>query len=151
MGKRYNLWGTPGEGSPPKNSPPDCFSPLLRFLRKKNSQSADCEAGLCPSTPPPFEKGGRKLLIFCYLKNDYMQITADSSFYCPPFFQFVEYQTLLAIFSGIAANLSLNKALLSELPFMATSQRDLTVTSFAPYSLSVLTVMTFSSPGIRSK
>ncbi|MDE5995147.1 MAG: hypothetical protein K2G60_06505 [Oscillospiraceae bacterium] len=63
--KDADLWGTPGEGSPPKNSPQDCFSPLLRFGYKEILQSADCKVGLFPSTPSPFEKGGRKL--FCYV------------------------------------------------------------------------------------
>ncbi len=67
--KVVRLCGTPGEGSPPKNSPPDCFSPLLRFFEYKNFAVCGLRRGRCPSTPPPFEKGGRKLLTFCYRKT----------------------------------------------------------------------------------
>ena len=112
-------------GSPPQNSPPDCFAPLLRSkargaeptpvfnggftpmlchrpwqydskatrrsvkapkrvcvkrrvfgsprLRHKNFAVCGLRRGLCPSTSPPFEKGGRKLLTFCYRKTVYRQ------------------------------------------------------------------------------
>lgn len=61
-------WGTPGEGSPPKNVPLGRFSPFLRFFGE-NFVLCEERQGLCPLTPPPFEKGGRKLSFFfimCY-------------------------------------------------------------------------------------
>lgn len=78
------LWGTPGEGSPPKNSPLDSFSPFLRHKSQRILQSADCKAGLRPTTPPPFEKGGRKLLNFLLSKFDYTIFSSPSAEYFSP-------------------------------------------------------------------
>ena len=39
-----------------------------RFV-KNVPLSADSGLGLCPKTLPPFEKGGRKLLVFPYFAN----------------------------------------------------------------------------------
>ncbi len=57
--------GNPRRGFPTEKQSADCFSPLLRYLGKEILRSADRKAGLCPFTPPPFEKGGRKPLVFC--------------------------------------------------------------------------------------
>lgn len=48
---------TPGEGSPLKRSAGTFDSPFLRFCAEKG-------LGARPQTPPPFEKGGRKLLFY---------------------------------------------------------------------------------------
>ena len=59
--------GNPRRGFPTeKMSHRDIFSPFLRYFKEISSSSKD-ESGLRPDTPPPFEKGGRKLLVqlFC--------------------------------------------------------------------------------------
>ena len=45
----------------------DRVSPFLIFMKAKTFASCGTRQGLCPLPPPPFEKGGRKLLcdIFC--------------------------------------------------------------------------------------
>ena len=45
----------------------DRVSPFLIFIKAKTFASCGTRQGLRPLTPPPFEKGGRKLLcdIFC--------------------------------------------------------------------------------------
>ena len=56
----YRVMGNPRRGFPTEK-PLGGFSPLLRFVSFKISPFAKGETGLCPVTPPPFEKGGRKL------------------------------------------------------------------------------------------
>ena len=51
----------PGEGSPPQNAPPGRFAPLLRSVEERVSPSAEGEPVCCPGTPPPYQKGGRKV------------------------------------------------------------------------------------------
>ena len=54
---------------PLKNVPVGRFSPLLRtFL--KNFVLCGGRQGLCPLTPPPFEKGRRKLFVWYFLGMD---------------------------------------------------------------------------------
>ena len=75
FGTNLHVHGNPRRGFPSKNIPPECFSPPPElFEAKEISRSADCEDGLCPSTLPPFEKGGRKLYNF-YKAVHYTKIT----------------------------------------------------------------------------
>ena len=41
-------------------------STLLRFLTQRGFAPCGARRGRCPSTPPPFEKGGRKLFPFVH-------------------------------------------------------------------------------------
>ena len=72
--KGVRLWGTPGEGSPPKNSPLDCFSPLLRSLWAKISQPAGCDGGAAPQPRRLLKKAAENFWAFCYRKTVYQQI-----------------------------------------------------------------------------
>ena len=71
--KGVRLWGTPGEGSPPKNSPLDCFSPLLRSLWAKISQPAGCDGGAAPQPCRLLKKAAENFWAFCYHKTVYRQ------------------------------------------------------------------------------
>ncbi len=57
----------PARGSPaarPVPGGPARAVPSCAFLQRPSvSTSAEVELGRCPNTPPPFEKGGRKLLL----------------------------------------------------------------------------------------
>ena len=59
-GLTRRVMGNPRRGFPIEK-PLRGFSPLLRFISIRISPFAKGETGLCPVTPPPFEKGGRKL------------------------------------------------------------------------------------------
>ena len=49
--------GTPGEGSPRQNSPPDCFvSPPALFYRERISPCAQGDQRLCLWIPPPLKR-----------------------------------------------------------------------------------------------
>ena len=52
----------PTRVSPKKQSTGLFFHPFLRFMRQKSSAFCGKRQVLRPLTPPPFEKGGRKLL-----------------------------------------------------------------------------------------
>ena len=98
--KGVRLWGTPGEGcgcpvdtsaegrstdradrreSPPKNSPLDCFSPLLRSFGTKISQPAGCDEGAAPQPRRLLKKAGENFSLFCYRKTVYRQ--TEAAFY----------------------------------------------------------------------
>ena len=74
--KGVRLWGTPGEGSPPKNSPLDCFSPLLRSFGTKISQPAGCDEGAVPQPRRLLKKAGENFWLFFYRKTVYRQTEA---------------------------------------------------------------------------
>ena len=56
-----------GESSP-SNVPPGCLTPPPAFYEGQNFALCGGRRGLCLSTPPPFGKGGRKLL-FCQMDS----------------------------------------------------------------------------------
>ena len=54
--------GTPGEGSPHKNIPPEYFAPLLRFCKEKNFAPCAERPKVSPLDSTAFEKAGEILL-----------------------------------------------------------------------------------------
>ncbi len=95
-------------GFPGWNSPPDCSISPPALWQKKDFASCGTRRGLCPSTPPPFVKGGRKLLCrFCLKRFRNKLIHGQAAAACPCYLVCCLFWKAAFLYSSRAASLSI--------------------------------------------